>query len=161
VIAAVLGDPIPATGLRSFSWLWILPAVGLIGLVLGLSALLEPVLHAGKEQGLVPEVWQANRAGAFALNALVASTFVPFAEELFFRGLGVRALLPFGGFAAIGVTAFAFGLGHGVLVALPVLIPFGLVLGWVRWRSGSVWPGVIAHGAYNGAALLIVYLTFS
>jgi membrane protease YdiL (CAAX protease family) len=70
----------------------------------------------------------------------------------------VRALLPFGGLAAIGVTSLAFGLGHGLLVALPVLVVFGAGLGWVRIRSGSVWPGMLAHGLYNGAILLYVYL---
>ena len=160
-IAAALGRPLRAVGVRSFSWGWLWRALGLIGLVLALSAALEPLLHAGKEQGLAPEVWQPNRAGAFALNAVVASTVVPLAEELFFRGLGVRALLPFGGLAAVTITALAFGLGHGVLVALPVLVPFGLVLGWVRWRSDSVWPGVIAHGSYNGAALFVLYLTLT
>jgi membrane protease YdiL (CAAX protease family) len=157
-IAAVLGRPLAELGIRSFSWGWLWRALGLIALVLVLAGILEPLLHPGREQGLAPDVWRPNRAGAFALNAVVASTLVPFAEELFFRGLGVRVLLPFGGLAAAGITALAFGLGHGVLVALPILVPFGLVLGWVRWRSNSVWPGVIAHGSYNGVALLVLYL---
>jgi membrane protease YdiL (CAAX protease family) len=42
-----------------------------------------------------------------------------------------------------------------------VLVPFALALGWVRWRSDSVWPGVIAHGFYNGSALLVLYLTLT
>ncbi|HYY33604.1 MAG TPA: type II CAAX endopeptidase family protein [Gaiellaceae bacterium] len=157
VIANLIGSPTGTTGLNRFSWRWVWIALGLIVLVLVFGAALEPVLHAGKEQGLEPDVWRPDRAGAFALNALVAATVVPFAEELFFRGLGVRALLPFGGSAAVWITAIAFGLGHGLLVALPVLIPFGLVLGWVRLRSGSMWPGMLAHGFYNGSALLYVY----
>ena len=92
-----------------------------------------------------------------ASDGSVAATLVPFAEELFFRGLGVRALLPLGSAAALAVTALAFGLGHGLFSALPVLVPFALALGWVRLRSDSVWPGVLAHGFYNGAALLYLY----
>jgi uncharacterized protein len=157
LIARWLGRPSEATGLIRFSWRWTGIAVGLIILVLIFGAALEPVLHAGEKQGLEPDVWRPDRAGAFAFNALVAATVVPFAEELFFRGLGVRALLPFGGAAAVGITALAFGLGHGILVALPVLVPFGLVLAWVRLRSDSVWPGMLAHGLYNGSALLYVY----
>jgi uncharacterized protein len=150
-----------ALGLRSFSWSWVWRAVGLIILVLALGAVLEPLLHASEKQGFAPDTWRPDRAGAFALNAVVASTVVPFAEELFFRGLGVRALLPLGSAAAVVLSALAFGLGHGLLVALPVLVPFGLALGWVRWRSDSVWPGVIAHGSYNGIALLVLYLTLA
>jgi membrane protease YdiL (CAAX protease family) len=148
-----------ALGLQRFKWSWVWRAIGLIVLVLALGVALEPLLHASEKQGFAPDAWRPDRAGAFAVNAVVASTVVPFAEELFFRGLGVRVLVPFGGFAAVGVTALAFGLGHGLLVALPVLVPFGLALGWVRWRSDSVWPGVIAHGSYNGIALLVLYLT--
>src|SRR6266508_3591442 len=147
VIASRLGHP--------------LEAVGLILLVLILGQALEPLLHAGERQGLEPSEWRPDRAAAFALNALVVSTIVPFAEELFFRGVGVRAFLPFGGFGAIAITALAFGLGHGLLVALPVLVPFGLALGWVRLRADSVWPGMCAHGFYNGSALLVVYFQLS
>jgi hypothetical protein len=157
LIARWLGRPLAAVGLTSFSWRWTWIAIGLIVLVLLLAAGLEPVLNAGEKQGLEPDVWRPGRAGAFAVNALVASTVVPFAEELFFRGLGVRALLPLGGMAAVTVTALAFGLGHGIFVALPVLVVFGLALAWVRLRSGSVWPGMLAHGFYNGSALLYLY----
>ena len=31
-------------------------------------------------------------------------------------------------------------------------------MGWVRLRSDSVWPGVFAHGLYNGLGVLIIYL---
>ena len=157
-IALWLGRPLPVLGLKRFAWRWVWVALGLILLVLGLAAALEPVLHAGEEQGFEPDTWRPDRAGAFALNALVAATLVPFAEEVFFRGLGVRALRPFGNVTAVLVTATAFGLAHGLFVALPVLIPFGIALGWVRLRADSVWPGVIAHGMYNGTALLFVYL---
>jgi membrane protease YdiL (CAAX protease family) len=160
-IAHSYGDAVGALGLQSTSWWWIWRAVGLIVLVLVLGAVLEPFLHASEKQGFAPDAWRPDRAGAFAINSVIASTVVPFAEELFFRGLGVRVLLPFGGVAAVGVTALAFGLGHGLLVALPVLVPFGLALAWVRWRSDSIWPGVVAHGSYNGIALLVLYLTLA
>jgi membrane protease YdiL (CAAX protease family) len=119
--------------------------------------ILEPVLHAGEKQGFAPEEWRPDRAVPFALNTAVAATLVPFTEELFFRGLGVRALLPFGAGFALVTTSVAFGLGHGLFSALPILVPFALALAWVRLRSDSVWPGTIAHGFYNGAALLYLY----
>ena len=157
-IAASLGHPLETAGLKGFAWRWVWIAVGLIVLVLIVAQFLEPFLHAGEEQGLEPEDWRPDRAGAFLLNGIVVSTVVPFAEELFFRGVGVRAWLPLGALTAIVVTAFAFALGHGLFVALPVLVPFGLAQAWVRWRSDSVWPGVIAHGFYNGSAVLLLYV---
>jgi hypothetical protein len=152
-----LGRPFAAIGLKSFAWRWVGIALGLILLVLILAMALEPFLHAGEEQGFAPEEWRPERAGAFALNVCIAATVVPFAEELFFRGLGIRALLPFGSTIALLTTSLAFALGHGLVSALPILVPFGLALGWVRLRSDSVWPGVLAHGFYNGLALLYLY----
>jgi uncharacterized protein len=151
------GNPIDTLGLRVFSVKWMAIAVGLIFLVLGFAFVLEPLLHAGEEQGYAPDEWRPERARAFFLNGVVAATIVPFAEELFFRGLGVRALAFLGTSGAILATALAFGLGHGILVALPVFVAFGVALGWVRVRSDSVWPCVIAHGLFNALALVAAY----
>ena len=60
--------------------------------------------------------------------------------------------------SAVVVTGFVFGLSHGILGALPPLVLFGIALGWVRLRSDSVWPGVLAHGFYNAVGILIVYV---
>src|SRR5436309_3498445 len=53
-------------------------------------------------------------------------------------------------FVLVGV---AFGLAHGLLEALIVLIPFGIVLAYVRDRTGSVFPGMVVHALFNGVAL--------
>jgi membrane protease YdiL (CAAX protease family) len=151
------GNPLTALGLNVFSVKWTAIAVGLIFLVLGFSFVLEPLLHAGEEQGFAPDVWRPERARAFFVNGLVAATIVPFAEELFFRGLGVRALAFLGSLVAILGTALVFGIGHGILVALPVFVAFGVALAWVRLRSDSVWPGIVAHGLFNALALVAVY----
>ena len=157
-----LAVPYPRTpralGLNPFRWRWVGIAFGFIIGVLVLSVLLEPLLHGGREQGLSPEQWQPERARAFLLNGVLISTVVPFAEELFFRGLGVRALQFFGGMSAVVITGLVFGFSHGVLGALPPLVLFGIALGWVRLRSGSVWPGVLAHGFFNAVGILVVYL---
>ncbi|MET7771480.1 CPBP family intramembrane glutamic endopeptidase [Nocardia sp. NPDC005366] len=36
---------------------------------------------------------------------------------------------------------------------LAFCVLFGLVLGWLRMKSGSVWPCVVAHAALNASAL--------
>jgi hypothetical protein len=155
--ATAYGSPLDALGLRSFPFKWMGIAVGLIFFVLGFAFVLEPLLHAGEEQGYAPDVWRPDRATAFFVNGVVAATVVPFAEELFFRGLGVRALAFLGSLWAILGTAVVFGLGHGLFVAMPVFIAFGVALGWVRYRSDSVWPGIVAHGLFNALALVAVY----
>jgi membrane protease YdiL (CAAX protease family) len=158
LLALPYEKPATAIGLNPFSWRWVGIAIGLIIGVLLIAAALEPLLHGGQEQGLAPEEWDPERAGAFFVNGIVVATVVPFTEELFFRGLGVRALSFLGGIVAVVATGVVFGLSHGILGALPPLILFGIALGWVRLRSDSVWPGILAHGFYNAAGILIVYL---
>ena len=82
-----------------------------------------------------------------------------FAEELFFRGLGVTVLSTFGPVVAIAGTAIVFGLAHGILVALPPLVVFAVGLAWIRLRAGSLWPCIIAHSAYNAIGLAAAALT--
>jgi membrane protease YdiL (CAAX protease family) len=132
---------------------------GTVVLSVVVSALLEPVLPAGEEQGLQPDVWRPDRVGAFVLNGIVVATVVPFAEELFFRGLGCRAFLLFGSVVSVLATGLLFALAHGILVAVPALGIFGLLLGWLRLRSDSVWPCVLAHGVYNGVGVIVFYVT--
>jgi membrane protease YdiL (CAAX protease family) len=140
-------------------WFW--SALGLVVLTVIVSVGLEPVLHAGEEQGFAPDEWEPERAATFVANAVVTSALGPFAEELFFRGLGVRVLGTLGAVAAIVVSAVVFGLVHGLLVALPTLVVFGLGLAWLRIRSGSLWPSVFAHALFNSLGILFLILSWT
>jgi membrane protease YdiL (CAAX protease family) len=160
-IAFGFNRPLPALGLRRARLRWFGAAAGVVVASLIVSAVLEPVLHAGREQGLEPTRWEPHHAAAFAANAVVIVLLAPLTEELFYRGLGARALGLFGAPVAIVGTAIMFGLAHGLLAALPALVFFGLGLAWVRVRSESVWPGVAAHATYNGLALAAAMATLS
>jgi len=144
-----------ALGLKPFERRWLGWAGGAVVLALALGGILEPLLHAGKEQGLEPTRWVSGHTGAFVVNAFVIVLAAPFAEELFFRGLGVRAVAFLGALPAVAVTALVFGLAHGILVALPQLVVFGAALAWVRLRADSVWPGVTAHATYNAIGIAL------
>ena len=160
-IAAAYPNARAALGLRSFERRWIWVALGVVVASVVVAVALEPVLHAGEEQGLAPDAWRPDRAGVFLVNAIIVATLVPFAEELFFRGLGVRVLAVFGSVAAVLGTAIIFGLAHGIWVALPPLVLFALGLAYVRLASASVWPCIIAHGLYNATGVAIAYLTLT
>lgn len=118
------------------------------GIVAGLG--LEP----GEEQGLAPEGWDPSRATPFAANFVIAAAFVPIVEELLFRGAGYSLLARHGRAVAVVVTGVLFGVGHGLLEALPILVAFGLGLGWLRDRSESVYPPILLHGFFNGVSLI-------
>jgi sodium transport system permease protein len=83
-------------------------------------------------------------------------------EEAFFRGFlynGIRE--HFSVRSTILITAIAFGLFHVVLAggAAPErLLPstlMGLLLAWLRWKSGSLIPGIILHAVHNSTLLTI------
>jgi membrane protease YdiL (CAAX protease family) len=132
----------------------VLAVVALV-VIVGTTAALSPFLDAGEEQGLVPDAWDSSRAAPFLANAAVVVLVAPFVEELLFRGLGIGLLLPYvGAVPAIIVTGVAFGLAHGLVLGLPVLSIFGFTLGWLRWRTGSVYPGMAVHALFNAAALI-------
>jgi membrane protease YdiL (CAAX protease family) len=120
-----------------------------------IGAVLNVFLEAGKEQGLVPNGWDSGRAAPFVANFVVVAGVAPVVEELTYRGLGFAAVRDaFGNGAAVVVTALAFGLAHGLFVALPVLTIFGLILAWVRLTTGSIYPTIALHALFNGIALI-------
>ena len=111
--------------------------------------------HPGNEQGLTPSHWEPAHAAAYVANAIVICTFVPFVEELTYRGLGFSVVARFGRWPAILIVGVMFGLAHGLIVSLPVIVAFGCVLAWIRDRTDSVIPGMFLHGAFNLIALIV------
>jgi CAAX protease family protein len=135
-----------------------------VGLVLGtlaatylLLVLVAAAIGPGAEtdQG-IPVFWDGSRAAQAALSFMVVAVAAPVVEELMFRGLGFSLLSRFGARAALFATAVLFGLIHGFLVALPLFVIVGLALGWLRMRTGSVYPGMLMHGVFNAAATILV-----
>jgi membrane protease YdiL (CAAX protease family) len=155
------GIPRQALGLRAPpSWLRALGlTLAVLVAVVIVEQSLEPLLHASREQGLEPTGWQPNRAETFAANAAVITLLDPFTEELTFRGLGFAVLARFGSVAAVTGTALLFALAHGLIEGLAPLFVFGLGVGYLRLRTGSVYPGMLLHACFNGAALGISLAT--
>ncbi len=149
---------------RPRSWL---KALGLAGAAVfavfaveGLVALLPLPQSPGKEQGLTPTHWEPAHAGAFAANLVLFAVIAPFVEELTFRGAGQSLLNMFvGRVPSILLVGVAFGLAHGLVEALLVLVPFGIALAVVRDRTDSVYPGMVVHGLFNGTALVLAVLS--
>jgi membrane protease YdiL (CAAX protease family) len=112
------------------------------------------IVQPGNEQGLTPSHWEPAHAAAYVANGLVICTFIPFVEELTFRGLGYSLLERFGRWPAIVAVGVIFGLAHGLIASLPVIAVLGGLLAWIRSRTGSVVPGMLLHSAFNLVALV-------
>jgi ABC-2 type transport system permease protein/sodium transport system permease protein len=133
----------------------------------------ELVLVIHKLRGAVVDPKLVEVLSAFAAKlrtlpvavVLLTMAVVPaFFEEFFFRGylfaaLGSRTTPA----TTIFATALLFGFFHVVApnplaserLASSTLV--GLVLGWVRWRSGSLLPGIVLHTLHNGIVVLLAY----
>jgi membrane protease YdiL (CAAX protease family) len=114
---------------------------------------LEALLHATREQGLEPPRWEPDRAAPFALNAAVVVLVAPAVEELTFRGAGFALLAPAGSLVALAATSVAFAAAHGLVEGFPALLLFGVAVGFLRLRTGSVYPGMLLHACFNALAL--------
>jgi membrane protease YdiL (CAAX protease family) len=123
------------------------------------AVIVESVSNPGEEQGLLPKEWDPSRALPFALNFVMIALVAPAVEELTFRGLGYSLLARYGQVAAIVVVGVAFGLVHGLLVALPILAVFGAGLALVRARTDSVYPSFVTHALFNAISLTLAVTT--
>jgi len=103
----------------------------------------EGFLHTLREAGL----------STAALVFLVA-IFPAVSEELAFRGLVQHWLLTAVSPArAMVISAALFAVIHLSILSVPYLFLVGLLLGWVKWRTGSLYPCMAVHFFHNFAVL--------
>ena len=100
--------------------------------------------------------------GVLLLALLVTAVAAPICEEVFFRGMLFRLLrtrVPL--WAAVLLSAIAFGLAHAspaVSVALlPTFMYMGTVLAVVYVKAGWLTNTILLHGLSNAIATVLVY----
>ncbi len=155
VAVAPLGaSALPALGFRAVGW-----RILLLG-TLGTAAVSIAVSQLGLEpQGVKQAMKVAREPAALLASLALLAGLAPLVEELVFRGLlyGWLAGRWGGGIAVIG-SSVAFAAAHVELAHVILVLPLGLVFGWLRWRSGSLWPSLVAHMANNGLAVVAAAL---
>ncbi len=156
IVLAIAGFSVERLGLRvpQLKWRAVGLLVGGFFTVQVFEFIYIAIAHPGNEQGLTPDKWQPSHAAAYVVNGVIVCTLVPFVEELTFRGLGFYLLRPYGAWVAILGTGVLFGLSHGLVLSLPIIIVFGVVLAWIREQTDSVYPGMLLHGTFNLVALV-------
>jgi membrane protease YdiL (CAAX protease family) len=144
------------------------PGFGLLGYALILATAV-PIVFAvsGYAHGLVRlfRIHQESELKSFEGRSLLWA-FVLFAaapaifEEMGFRGV-IFSLLrrSLDARETIALSAAAFGLLHLSVPMLITHVPLGLYLGWLRYRSGSLYPSMFAHFLHN--ALVVIGETWA
>jgi uncharacterized protein len=99
--------------------------------------------------------------GRFVLTIFYIAILPGLGEELLFRGCIQRIfILLFKNknvWLAILITSIAFGVMHGQMVSVLPRIFLGVLLGYLSYYSGSLWPGIVAHIFNNGLQVFLSY----
>lgn len=74
---------------------------------------------------------------------LYAGLFAPVVEEILFRGVLLRSMMPYGKRFAVVLSAAMFGLFHGNLIQSPYAFAVGLVLGYTAVEYNILWSMVL------------------
>jgi uncharacterized protein len=128
-------------------------------ILIGLSQLLPIPKHLPIDQFFQT----AREAG---IMSVIAITFAPFMEELFFRGFLYPVLVRrIGTLAAILLTSVLFGLLHGAQLgyswAVLIIFLVGVALTTVRAVTKSVASSFLVHVGYNATLSILLFVATS
>ena len=108
--------------------------------------------HATEEMFDVPDM--ATAVLTFIQLAVIAPIF----EELWFRGLVLESLRPYGNGFAIFVSAILFGLTHANFEQFFYAAALGVFLGYIAVSTKSIVTTTIMHAMFNSISGVMVLL---
>jgi len=119
---------------------------------------------SAEQRSILLEFAKKLRTMPWPLMLLALAIAPAIGEEFFFRGylLGaLRGRLP--AWAAICIVGAIFGLFHasmgGLILVERILSStlMGIALGWICWRTASVYPGMVLHLLHNSLMVSLAY----
>jgi membrane protease YdiL (CAAX protease family) len=135
------------------AWVGLLLLVPLLGLNYAYHDWMQSILTFEEEGGGL--VSQLRKDGfTEAMLVLSIAIFPAISEEIAFRGLIQHwlqvALRPM---MAISVAAAMFAAVHFSVISFPILFLAGWLMGWVKWKTGSLYPSMLIHFLHNLAVV--------
>ena len=129
-----------------------------IFVVLPIHAVITIFLFPEAEQQEVITMFEDASDTSLALLAFSVAILTPFAEELLFRGFILGMLLKrYSDTQSIVISSLIFAIAHEP-IAMVLAFGGGLLYGWVRVRTGSILPSMIAHAIWNGFITIVVIM---
>ncbi len=152
-----------ALGFRSFNLnQWWLPVAAAGGAYLGIIVYSIGLTIIGADAA-VPEQEELDQLfrskTVLPLTGLATIVMAPLAEEIFFRGFIFGGLIrPIGPLFAMAVSGLIFAMFHVSGVdTIGLLLPFGAIgalFAWLYYRTGSIYPSMIAHFLFNTVSFI-------
>jgi hypothetical protein len=148
-----------ALGFRSFNVrnsLILAAVIVIVGLLIGfLWDILLTSLGIEPPSTVPPELTQTGLG--FVIVSVLAVVVAPVAEETFFRGFILAGIgKRFGNGWGIVLSALLFSVAHLQIGSLLPIFILGLLLAWLYVKTGSIWPCIFTHLAYNSIAMLFM-----
>ncbi len=141
---------LPALGLRPAGWRPIVLG-SVVALIISVAVSQLGIEPEGMKQAM--EI--AREPAMFAGSLFVMAVLAPMVEEAVFRGLLYGWVAGrWGTLAAWLVSSILFAAAHVELAHVILVFPLGLWFGWLRRRTDSLWPSLVAHMINNGSAVL-------
>lgn len=137
LILCIMLFAIPAVGVLNLANLW------LINSIFGRVSVIQPPIGAD--------------ASGLIVSILIIGGSAGICEEFLFRGVIMRGLERLGIVKAILISSFLFGLMHLDFQKLLGTFLLGALIGFIVYRTNSLFAGIFAHFANNAIAVLISY----
>lgn len=137
--------------------------VGIAGLLIaGVAALITQGV-AGDFNSAAGEIaleLQEEGTGAMFAFAVAVMVGAPIVEEIAFRGMVFNSVRKrgLGALWTILISAVLFAAFHLEPIRFFILLPIGVLYGWLRWRTGALGAPIIAHMVNNGPAAVVLLL---
>jgi membrane protease YdiL (CAAX protease family) len=142
-------------------WTWPLLIFSAPGMGLLSSLLMSLFFDQASEQLQMLEDMFRSVRGPFLIVLLGLVAVLPgLGEESLFRGyVQSRLLLRMPVWAAIGISAVLFSIAHLDPMHVLAVFPFGIWLGIIAWRCGSIWPCVLGHMVNNAISIMMTHFS--
>ncbi|EPR14403.1 type II CAAX endopeptidase family protein [Ruminiclostridium papyrosolvens] len=105
----------------------------------------------------VPKVI-VNDVPTLFIALLVIGVSAAVCEEVMFRGLIQNGYRKYGIAVSLGITSVLFGLLHRDIQKAVSTILLGALIGFIVYRTGSIFTGMIAHFTNNASAVILAFM---
>ncbi|WP_404470506.1 lysostaphin resistance A-like protein [Sutcliffiella horikoshii] len=151
-------------GLRSFPksyWKWI-PVWSVVLIVSSILLVVAmDILGIGVDNSKTESLKLQVTWFTFTIAFLSAAVISPIYEEIFYRGFLYKWIRgKWGVGAGLIVSSLIFTIVHiPTYNTLPVNFLSGVIFAWTYEKSGSIVPGIIIHGVFNGLAVVLTVVS--